>query len=46
MQPVWGCKCTKDQYNALPSLDFNFHGMDSSTKKDFHMPKEAYMMYK
>jgi len=46
MQPVWGCKCTSDQYNALPSLDFNFHGMDSNTKKTMYMPKEAYMMHK
>jgi hypothetical protein len=24
MQPVWGCECTKTQYDKLPNLSFNF----------------------
>jgi hypothetical protein len=23
MQPVWGCDCTKKQYEKLPSISFN-----------------------
>lgn len=46
MQPVWGCKCSEQQYNSLPPLKFNFHGMNSSSKKNVEMPKEAYMMHK
>jgi hypothetical protein len=23
MQPVWGCDCTKQQYDKLPSISFN-----------------------
>ena len=24
MQPIWGCECTKAQYDKLPNLSFNF----------------------
>lgn len=46
MQPVWGCKCTEQQFNSLPSLDFNFHGVDGKSRKTMHMPRDAYMMHK
>jgi len=46
MQPVWVCMCNSAKYNALPNLEFDFHGTDSKTKKTFFMPKEAYMMHK
>lgn len=46
MQPVWGCKCTEAQFNALPPLTFNFHGVAAGTSMKAQMPKESYMMFK
>lgn len=45
MRPVWGCDCTKQQYQGLPSLEFNMNGSEGKTQQ-VKMPKEAYMMYR
>ena len=44
MQPMWGCLCTKESYNKLPEMSFNFKGLTGT--KDMKMPKEAYMMHR
>ena len=40
-----GCFCSKEQYDNLASLKFNFVADETETAKEFEMPKQAYMSF-